>query len=171
MTIWTRRQPRELSFVEYVEARHAHLWRLAFALTGTRERADDLLQVALEKLYVAWPRVRDLAHPDAYARQVLVRANVDESRRPWRRETVSATAPDTRVTPDPTGAVDTRNDLLSLLQELAPMQRRCVVLRHWLDLSVAETALALNISEGSVKTHTSRGVAHLRRMMAVTASS
>lgn len=166
MSVWTSRRDREPSYAEYVEARHAHLWRIAYALTGDRHRSDDLLQVALEKLYVAWPRVRDLEHPDGYVRRILVRASIDESRRPWRRERATDATPDRPVTSDPMAAVVERDLLAQALKALSPMQRRCVVLRHWLDLSVAETAAELGIGEGSVKAHTSRGIAQLRQVLA-----
>lgn len=165
MSVWTPRSERETSYVEYVTARHAHLWRIAYALTGSRDRADDLLQVALEKLYVAWPRVSDLEHPDAYVRRILVRANIDESRRPWRRETTTEDPDDRRTVPDATEASVVRDELGEALRGLAPMQRRCVVLRHWLDLSVAEAAAELGVSEGTVKAHTSRALAHLQRIL------
>jgi DNA-directed RNA polymerase specialized sigma24 family protein len=46
------------------------------------------------------------------------------------------------------------------------MQRKVVVLRHWLGLSVAETAQELRIGEGTVKSHSSRGLAALRSVLA-----
>ncbi len=168
MSVWTRRRDREPDYSEYVVARHAHLWRIAYALTGSRDRADDLLQVALEKLYIAWPRIRDYDHPDAYVRRILVSTNIDNSRRPWRHEVVTDSVHDDRTSPDPTGSVDIRDQLAAALRQLPPMQRRCVVLRHWLDLSVAQTASELGISEGTVKAHTSRGVASLQRLLSHT---
>ena len=51
-----------------------------------RDWADDLLQTSLVKLYVAWPRLHLDGREEAYVRQIIVRANIDESRRPWRRE-------------------------------------------------------------------------------------
>jgi len=58
--------------------------------------------------------------------------------------------------------VEERSALFDALQELPPMQRKTVLLRHWLGLSVAETARELGISEGTVKSHTSRGVEKLQ---------
>ena len=60
------------------------------------------------------------------------------------------------------GPVEERSELFAALQELPEMQRKVVVLRHWLQLSVAETARELRISEGTVKSHSSRGLAALR---------
>ncbi|MEZ0579901.1 SigE family RNA polymerase sigma factor [Nocardioides sp. MH1] len=155
---------RETSYVDYVTARREHLRRVAYALCGDWHRADDLLQIALVKLYVAWPRVRRGGSEDAYVRRILVRASIDESRRPWRRERPTDTLPD-QPAAAPTGVED-RSALFDALQALPPQQRAAVVLRHWLCLSVAEAAAELRISEGTVKSHTSRGLAALRGALA-----
>ena len=73
-------------FAEFAAARRTHLRRIAYALCGDWHKADDLLQTALTKLYVAWPRIRHEGGEEAYVRQIMVRANIDDSRRPWRRE-------------------------------------------------------------------------------------
>ena len=151
---------REAAYIDYVTARRAHLRRIAYALCGDWHRADDLLQTALVKLYVAWPRVRRTGSEDAYVRRILVRASIDESRRPWRRERATEEVPD-RPAPEPTDVED-RAALFDALQALPAQQRAAVVLRHWLGLSVAETAAELGINEGTVKSNTSRGLASLR---------
>jgi RNA polymerase sigma-70 factor (sigma-E family) len=158
------RADREASYVDYVTARRDHLRRVAYALCGDWHRADDLLQIALVKLYVAWPRIRRTGSEDAYVRRIMVRASIDESRRPWRRERASDTLPD-RPAVDPT-SVEDRSALFEALQSLPPQQRAVVVLRHWLGLSVAETSAELGISEGAVKSYTSRGLAALRGSLA-----
>lgn len=154
------RSDREAAYVDYVTARRPHLRRIAYALSGDWHRADDLLQTALVKLYVAWPRVRRSGSEDAYVRQILVRASIDESRRPWRRERPTDELPD-QPAAEPT-ATEERTELFDALQALPAQQRAAVVLRHWLGLSVTETASALGITEGTVKSHTSRGLAALR---------
>jgi RNA polymerase sigma-70 factor (sigma-E family) len=149
---------RDAAFTDFVRARRAHLLRVALALTGDRHRAEDLLQTALVKLYVAWPRLRRPEAVEAYVRTTMVRANIDESRRPWRRETSTEDVPElARPDPEPEGS-----GLFAALQELPAMQRKVVVLRHWLDLSVAQTADELGISTGAVKTHSHRALAALR---------
>ncbi len=52
------------------------------------------------------------------------------------------------------------------LQALPTMQRKVVLMRHWLGLSVAETAAELGISEGTVKSHSSRALAALQAVLA-----
>ena len=149
-------------------ARQTHLRRVAYALCGDWHLADDLLQTAFVKLYVAWPRLREPERAEAYTRRILVRAGVDESRRPWRRERPGLDGHDSTAAPPGVGTEE-RSALVEALQQLPPMQRKVVVLRHLLDLSVAETASELGISDGTVKSHTSRGLAALETALQSTA--
>ena len=151
---------RERAYVEFVTARQTHLRRIAYAICGDWHRADDLVQTALVKLYVAWPRVRRDGREEAYARTIIIRSHIDETRRPWRRERPGLDGPDP-VAREPL-AVEERSALFEALQALPLMQRKTVLLRHWLGLSVAETAAELRITEGTVKSHTSRGLAGLQ---------
>lgn len=155
---------RDAAFSEFVAARQSHLRRIAYALCGDWHRADDLLQTALTKLYVAWPRIQQQGGEMAYCRQIMVRANIDESRRPWRRERPSDDLPETAAAAG-TG-VEERSALFDALQGLPEQQRKVVVLRHWLGLSVRETATELGINEGTVKSHSSRGLAALEAVLA-----
>jgi RNA polymerase sigma-70 factor (sigma-E family) len=147
---------RESEYVEFVAARGPHLRRIAYAICGDWHQADDLLQTALVKLYVAWPRVRRDGKEEAYTRRILVRAHIDETRRPHRREVPGLDGHDAAA---PSGlAAEDRDELLVALHRLPLQQRRVVVLRHWLGLSVRETAEELRVSEGTVKSHSSRGL-------------
>lgn len=158
-----RRTDREEAFTEFVAARQAHLRRIAYALCGDWHKADDLLQTALAKLYVAWPRIRHEGGEEAYVRQIMVRANIDESRRPWRRERPTEVLPESAAEPS---QVEERSALFEALQDLPEQQRKVVVLRHWLGLSVRETATELGIKEGTVKSHSSRGLKALEAVLA-----
>lgn len=153
----------ETEYVAFVEARRPHLRRIAYTLCGDWHQAEDLVQTALAKLYVAWPRLHRAGAEEAYARQIIVRANIDESRRPWRRERSGLEHHDVPVAADT--SEDDRSVLIRALQQLPAMQRKVVVLRHWLDLSVEETARELGISTGTVKSHTSRALANLDALL------
>lgn len=156
---------RDRAFSEFVGARRPHLRRIAYAICGDWHQADDLVQTALVKLYVAWPRVQRDGHEEAYVRTIIVRANIDEHRRPWRRERTALLELDEPArTPLP---AEERSALFEALQALPTMQRKVVVLRHWLGLSVAETAQELRISQGTVKSHSSRGLEALRTALDV----
>ena len=152
---------RDEDFTAYVAERRAHLYRTAYLLcAGDGHRAEDVVQQALAKLYAAWPRASRLESVDAYARRVVVNAHLDEVRRPWHRERSVADAPDR---PTPTGvSVEDADALRTALRQLAPGQRRVVVLRHYLGLSVEETAADLGISPGTVKSQTAAALAQLR---------
>jgi RNA polymerase sigma-70 factor (sigma-E family) len=150
---------RDDPFVEYVAACRGRLYRTAYLLCGDAHRADDLVQVALSKAYVAWPRLERAGNVDAYVRRILVNAHIDETRRGWRRERPGLTGID-EVAPMPMDEGD--EELWAALRALAPNQRRVVVLRHYWGLSVEETAADLGISTGTVKSQTSAALAHLR---------
>lgn len=160
----TQGADRDSEFVEYVASRQTQLRRIAYAICGDWSRADDVLQTALTKLYVAWPRVRREGEPDAYVRRIIVRSHIDEGRRPWRRERAGLEGHD--LPAEPGLPLEERSALFDALQELPEMQRKTVVLRHWLGLSVEETAGELGISVGTVKSHSSRALASLQRVLA-----
>ncbi|MEO9322658.1 SigE family RNA polymerase sigma factor [Nocardioides sp. C4-1] len=161
-----RQARRDEEFTAFVAARQTHLRRVAYAVCGDWHRADDVLQTSLAKLYVAWPRLHRDGREEAYVRRIIVRTNVDEHRRPWRREHAGLDGHDA---PTREGlALEERDALLEALRALPEMQRKTVLLRHWLGLSVEETADDLGINPGTVKSHTSRGVAALRAALSTT---
>jgi RNA polymerase sigma-70 factor (sigma-E family) len=160
--VTTRRDRREATYIEYVASRQLHLRRIAYAVCGDWHRAEDLLQTALTKLYVAWPRVHRDGREDAYVRQILVRTNIDAHRRLRQRQESPGLDGLDETVPDATSGVAERSELFDALQRLPQMQRKAVLLRHWLDLSVEETARELGIGPGTVKSHTARGLAALQ---------
>lgn len=152
-----------VGFEQYVAARQAGLLRTAYLLTGHRHDAEDLVQSALMKVVPHWHRIE--GDPDAYVRRVLVRENVSRWRRRRWREVLGAEA-----RPAPEAAATDRDpgdrlDLLRALSALAPRQRAVVVLRFLEDRSVAETAAALGVGEGTVKSQTSDALARLRTLL------
>lgn len=159
-----RSTERDLAFTEFVHARQGHLRRVAYAACGDWHLADDLVQTALARLYVAWPRIQRAGAEEAYARRIILRARVDETRRPWRREQPGLDGVDRPVV-DGSAGLDERDVIVRALQQLPAMQRRTVILRHWIGLSVDQTADELGISPGTVKSHNARAVARLRDLL------
>jgi RNA polymerase sigma-70 factor (sigma-E family) len=156
----------EASYVEFVAAYQGKLRRIAYAVCADDSRAEDVLQEALVKLYLAWPKVRNHGSEEAFARRIIINADLDDRRRPWHRRRAHVTEEELAALPAPPRlAPDDHLDLLDALRRLAPMQRRSVVLRHWLGLSIEETADELSISTGTVKSHTSRGLAALNALL------
>jgi RNA polymerase sigma-70 factor (sigma-E family) len=152
----------EDAFRAFALSRRPALRRTAFLLCGDWHQADDLVQSALVKLYVAWPRVRTGGPPDAYAHRTLVRCFLDERRRPWRRESSVESVDETAIV---VWADDDGVDLGSALARLPRRQRATLLLRFWLDMSVTQTAEALGCSEGTVKSQTARALATLRDLL------
>jgi len=152
-----------LDFDDFARSRQAHLRRSAHLLCGDWHLAEDLTQTALAKLYAVWRRVRQLESPDGYARRVLYRTFIDETRR--RRWWERAGTPQEDVVA-PVSDPDLRLTLLDALRQLPPRGRAVLVLRFWEDQSVEATAAALGCSVGTVKSQTSRGLGTLRRILA-----
>ncbi len=90
-------------FAAYLAARQPALLRTAYALTGNRADAEDLLQTALAKLYLSWGRVRDREAVDAYVRRILVNENNSLWRRAFKRREVAVEAVPDRVGADGPG--------------------------------------------------------------------
>ncbi|RCH65518.1 SigE family RNA polymerase sigma factor [Streptomyces sp. SDr-06] len=158
-----------VEFHDFFERHYAELARLAHLLTGETDAADDLAADALVALWQNWDRFRAARHPLAYARGVVanlarerIRSTVRERRRIalfWSR------APEVVAAPDVAGMLDIR----AALARLPFRKRACVVLRHAFDLSEKDTALALGISVGTVKSQTSKAMTELTRLLGVPA--
>ena len=159
----------EQEFAEYFAARRDSARRTAYMMCGDWDRADDLAQTAFVALHRRWRKIRDRAALDAYLRTTLVRASIDESRRPWRRERQVDTLPE----PSPAHGervdeqVASRQDMLVALRKVPPRQRAVLVLRYFEGLDVHTVAEALGCGEGNVKSQTSRGLSNLRQAMGV----
>jgi RNA polymerase sigma-70 factor (sigma-E family) len=154
---------RDAEYTEYVAARLASLRRLAGVLCQDWDRADDLVQATLTKLYVHWGRVRAATHPDAYARAVLVREFTHERRSVW----VNRVSLSGRLTDSPAIVVDHDAvlDLRTAVAALPPRQRATLVLRFYCDLNVDQAAEVLGCSPGTVKSQTARALAAVRRAL------
>jgi RNA polymerase sigma-70 factor (sigma-E family) len=156
---------RDERFTEFVRSSAPALRRTAYLMCGDWHQADDAVQDALYKLYIAWPRASRAGNLFGYARRSVVNAVVDGTRRPWRREKSIERLPEGAL-PDPTGDLAERDEVLAALGAIGARQRACLVLRFYDDLSVDETAEILGCSAGTVKSQTSRGLDHLRRLLA-----
>lgn len=158
-------QRDEQEFAEYFAARRDAVRRTAYLICGDWYRADDLAQTAFVALHRRWRKVRDKEALDAYVRRSLVRASIDESRRPWRREHSADALPeaaDAEATDTVGDAVATRSALVDGLQQVPARQRAVLVLRFLEGQSVADVAATLKCTEGTVKSQTARGLDALR---------
>lgn len=134
--------------------------RLAYLLTGDRTMAEDLAQDAFVKIL---GRFHDLRNRDAfwwYLRRTVV--NLSKShfrRRRVERAWMDRQRPDVASLPPDLGE---RDRLRRALMTLRPEQLAAIVLRHYEDLSEADTAEALGVAVGTVKSMVSRGMERLR---------
>lgn len=160
----------DYSFEDYVHDSGQRLKRLAFLLTGDLNEAEDLLQSAYVKAMPHWKKISGYDVPDAYMRRVMVSIRTSWWRRSKGREKLVAEIPErsTGTTRIDDAVVETQT-LLNALRALPDRQRAAVVLRHWCDLSEAETAESMGCSVGTVKSNTSKGLAHLRAALGTSA--
>lgn len=159
-----------ITFEQYFRLRRDRVRRSAYLLCGDWHRADDLAQTAFVRLHRRWSSIREPQAIDAYLRKTLVRAMIDETRRPWRRERFVAEAPEPDGGAASSGGghadeIVTRHALVDALRRVPPRQRAVLVLRFLEGLDVAATAAALGCREGTVKSQCSAGLATLRTVL------
>ncbi|ONK12704.1 SigE family RNA polymerase sigma factor [Streptomyces sp. MP131-18] len=160
----TARTAAPLTFTSYVQARGPVLLRAARSLTANPSDAEDLLQTALTKTYLAWERIEDHRALDGYVRRALLNTRTSQ----WRKRRVDEYATDELPEPDPLPAPDPaeqqamRDAMWRAVVRLPARQRAMVVLRYYEDLSEASTAEVLGVSVGTVKSAVSRALAKLR---------
>ena len=156
---------QEAKFVDFVLNGSPQLLTSAWFICGDALQAEELVQNALEKVYLAWRRIepgRELA----YARRTMVHSHID-TRRHRAREVLTDRVPDVGGS----GPTEDTVLLVRALQDLTVRERQIVVLRYYADLPEAEVADLLGVSVGTVKSTASRGLAHLRDRLALEGES
>jgi RNA polymerase sigma-70 factor (sigma-E family) len=146
-------------FAEFASARYPALVRLGTLLAGDPHHGEDLAQMGLLAVLRAWRRLHPDGQPEAYARVAMTRLAAKAGRRRWRGELPTQDLPDV---PGTDADLDRALDARRLLADLPTPQRLVLVLRFWLDYTEQQTADALDISLGTVKSRTSRALKTLR---------
>jgi len=153
------------SFASYVRARQPVLLRTARSLTANPSDAEDLLQTALTKTYVAWERIEDHRALDGYVRRALLNTRTSQ----WRKRRVDEFVCEELPEPEPVRGGDDpaeqqalRDAMWRAIMKLPARQRAMVVLRYYEDLSEVQTAEVLGVSVGTVKSAVSRALGKLR---------
>ncbi|WP_406190385.1 SigE family RNA polymerase sigma factor [Streptomyces sp. NBC_01017] len=149
-------------FEEYVRTHQTALLRRACRLVPNPIDAQDLLQSALTSTYRYWDGIVDKRCADAYLSQVMINTRTKWWRSRRLQEVPTEQLPDAGVD-DGTEQYANRALLTDLLAVLTPKQRSVVVLRHWEQMSTKETAEALGISVGTVKSTLCRALTRLRQ--------
>ena len=156
----------QAEFAEFVAARSASLHRAAYLMVTDVSLAEDLVQEALTKTYVAWPRLRDKGNADAYTRKAITTTAISWYRRKrWNHERSTAVPPE-QQSPGHADDADERTALWGCLQQLPPRQRIALVLRYYEDLTEAQTAEAMGCAIGTVKSQVSAALTKLRLLIA-----
>ncbi|WP_037560006.1 SigE family RNA polymerase sigma factor [Spirillospora albida] len=148
----------DVDFREWAAVRLPALLRYAHLLTGDRHQAEDVVQTALVRMLVAWPRVQRKDDPEGYARRTITRLAIDSRKARW-RERLTDAPPERPVGPAPD---EDRWEMWEALAALPRRQRAVVVLRYYEDLSEEQIADVLGCSRGTVKSQASKALAKLR---------
>ena len=143
------------SFGDFYGLQYRPVVRLAQALVDTSECAEEIVQDAFAKVYERWDR---LAEPAGYLHTAVVNGARSELRKREVRRRIGL-----RVRPAEAPAE--RDYLIDALDTLSPKQRTAIVLRFYAQMSEKETAEAMAVRPGTVKSLVSRGLADLRRVM------
>jgi RNA polymerase sigma-70 factor (sigma-E family) len=151
----------EPAFRDYVRTRSRALLRTAYLLTGNVADAEDLVQSALAKTYVAWDRIEDRGALDGYVRRAMVNTHISWWRRRRLEEFPTDEIPDQAVAEHSVSS-DMQEALRRAIDRLPQRMRAAVMLRFYDDMTEAEVAEVLGISLGTVKSTVSRAVAKLR---------
>ncbi|OAH10612.1 SigE family RNA polymerase sigma factor [Streptomyces jeddahensis] len=151
-----------LEFEEYVRSRQDALLRSARRLVPDPVDAQDLLQTALVRTYGHWEDIADKRLADAYLRRVMINTRTEWWRARKLEEVPTEQLPEPSIE-DSTEQHAVRALLMDVMNVLAPKQRSVVVLRHWEQMSTEETAAALGMSAGTVKSTLHRALARLRQ--------
>lgn len=150
----------DVDFRDWAAARLPALLRYAHLLTGDRHQAEDIVQTALTRTLVAWPRVRRKSNPEAYVRTAIARLVIDVGKR-RRHEVLTGSPPDPEPPPGDDGP-ESRWEMWSALAALPARQRAVLVLRYYEDMTEAQIAEVLGCSTGTVKSQASKALAKLR---------
>jgi RNA polymerase sigma-70 factor (sigma-E family) len=152
---------RDAEFTAFMAEATPALARTAWLLCGDAHRAEELVQQALMRTYLAWSTARE-RDPLAYTRRTLANLRIDTWRK-HRREVLTPLEALPQIGVDSGADVRAERDrLIRALSTLSARQRRIVVLRHLVGLSEREVAEDLGVAVGTVKSTASRGLAELR---------
>ena len=155
-------------FCEFVTSRQSALLRTAYQLTGNRADAEDLVQAVLAKTFQAWDRIEDRGALDGYVRRTMVNTQISWWRRRRVEEYPTDELPDRAAAGPPAGS-DWGDTLRRAVDRLPQRMRAAVLLRYYEDMTEAETASALGVTPGTVKSTVSRAMAKLRADIELTA--
>lgn len=156
----------ETAYADYVEQSWPSLVRAAVFLGARPDEAEDLAQTTLVRCYTAWERVSNVDNRDAYVYRMLLNCLRDTRRTRWWKDRQydapdAAERPTTERGGDAAERVAIADAVHRALGSLTKPNRDVVVLRYFVQLSEKQTAEALGVPAGTVKSRLSRALAHL----------
>ena len=151
------------------QAHAVSMIRVALLMLGDRTAAEDVVQEAFLGLFRRWHGLHDPGKAEAYVRSAVLNGCRDAIKRRDRRARRDLAAAVELLDPVSAEAAalvsEDRRRLLAGLRLLPARQREALVFRYYLELSEEETASAMGVSRGTVKSTTSRAIAALGRML------
>ena len=148
------------------EAHALSLARLALLMLGDPDAAQDVVQDAFLGLYRRWDKLASADIAPAYLRASVLNGCRTLLKRRSRPVFRAADGPQEPAEAAEAAVLHTEEQrvLLAAIRRLPPRQREALVLRYYLDMSEDQTARAMGVSRGTVKSATSRAIAALGRM-------
>jgi RNA polymerase sigma-70 factor (sigma-E family) len=153
---------------ELFRAHHLELVRLAVMMVGDLATAEDVVQDAFEQLHRRWRTLRKQSSALDYARSAVLNGSRSILRRrsvARRHEARISASSHTDADPDDAVGFEQRSELIEAFRRLPARQREVLALRYYVDMSVADAAATLHISEGAVRSTASRGLDALARIL------
>jgi len=142
------------SFAAFYEAEYRRMVRLAVALVGRRDVAEELVQDAFLTLHARWDRVSRYESPEGWLRRVVLNRSVSALRR--RAVEVRLVARLSRVRDTHVESPRVEDEIWREVAALPRRQAQVVALMFVDDLSVREVAAVLECEENTVRTHLRR---------------
>ena len=159
--------PATVTFDVFYTSQYSKLVGLAFALTGNRMVAEDLVHDAFTEAHRRWDKVSTFEYPEAWIRRVLINKSHSRGRRLMSEARMIAKVKGRRLDPESEIQLPARSSAVwEAVRKLPKRQAESITLHYWEDLTIAQIAEILELGEESVKTHLKRGRAKLATLMA-----
>ena len=150
---------------ELYQAHALGLLRLAVIMLGERQAAEDVIQDAFLGLFRRWDALHDHERALAYVRSSVFNGCRTVMRKRARSRQFMLADPDVESAETRVVLGEEHREVLAALRRLPDRQREAVALRYCLDMPVGDVARAMGVTEGTVKSATSRGIAALGRTL------
>ena len=148
------------AFDDFFRSTHRRAFTAMCLVTGDRHEAEEIVQDAYLRLFERWDRVAEMEDPEGY----LFRTTMNVFRNRYRRATrvVRRAVALESAHRDDLATVEARDQVVRLLQPLAPRQRAAVLATAILDLSADEAGRLLGMKAATVRALSARARQQIR---------